>query len=424
MNSKNIWKVSLGLWLCLSLLAAFPLSNHRLSVSYSEDEYPEDLDILEEFIQSYYLLLESDNYLKDYSYIDSQNNVIIDEDKALDEFYHKLIELRSGLRDRVTIYQLGDSHVQSGYFSGTARSALQKHFGNAGRGLVFPLKLARTNQPDDYKVLSSTASNSFVRLDKPRSMSGLSLKLDKGLKLTVKTNSFYNADCSFDSALLFTNGDGSSIENENAKAREVRIHRVDFDRRLQSADITVPISVKELYGISLQRNETGLLYHSMGVNGAGFYNLKDQISLFEQIAILGSDLIIISLGTNDAQGRFRQDVFQRNLQSFMLAFREFNPDVPVLFSLAPDSNKQGRTNNDVAVVNQILKDFANQNGIAFWDLEKVMGGKGSIAKWRSQSMAAKDNLHFTPKGYMLQGHLLYIALIKAYKDYSENGGSR
>jgi hypothetical protein len=34
-------------------------------------------------------------------------------------------------------------------------------------------------------------------------------------------------------------------------------------------------------------------------------------------------------------------------------------------------------------------------------------------------MAAGDLLHYTPKGYMLQGHLMYQAIIKGYKRYSE-----
>jgi hypothetical protein len=136
---------------------------------FSEEEYPEDLDTLEEFIQSYYLLLDSDSYLKSYSFIDPAKNSLQNDQRALLPFYQKLLELRNGLREQVIIYQIGDSHVQSGYLSGTARSALQKYFGNAGRGLIFPYRLARTNQPDDYQISSP---QSFTRIDKPRGMSG------------------------------------------------------------------------------------------------------------------------------------------------------------------------------------------------------------------------------------------------------------
>lgn len=50
----------------------------------------------------------------------------------------------------------------------------------------------------------------------------------------------------------------------------------------------------------------------------------------------------------------------------------------------------------------------------------LMGGKGSIRQWRNASLASGDLLHFTPKGYMLQGHLFYQALIKGYMNYAES----
>jgi hypothetical protein len=47
-----------------------------------------------------------------------------------------------------------------------------------------------------------------------------------------------------------------------------------------------------------------------------------------------------------------------------------------------------------------------------------MGGKKSISKWRSEKLASKDMIHFSPQGYMLQGKLLYQALMRAYTSYA------
>ncbi len=121
-----------------------------------EENYPEDIDLLEEIIQSYYLLLESENFTGQYQMLHQDANVLQNDTNTMAEFYRKLTELRNGQRDRVSILQIGDSHIQPGYFSGTARSALQHYFGNAGRGLVFPWRLARTNQPDDIRITSTS----------------------------------------------------------------------------------------------------------------------------------------------------------------------------------------------------------------------------------------------------------------------------
>ena len=131
----------------LALVCIFPVSKsyaeenitiEDINELFSEEEYPSDMDTLEEFIQSYYLLLESNEYLKQYKFLNLEKNQFLGDKKALKPFYEKLLELRSGLRQTVTIYQIGDSHIQAGYFSGTARTSLQQYFGNAGRGLVFP----------------------------------------------------------------------------------------------------------------------------------------------------------------------------------------------------------------------------------------------------------------------------------------------
>jgi len=87
--------------------------------------------------------------------------------------------------------------------------------------------------------------------------------------------------------------------------------------------------------------------------------------------------------------------------------------------LPPDSFKRGKQNADLARLAEEITDYASQKGHAWWDLSEVMGGKGSVTKWRGQKMAASDLLHYTPKGYMLQGHLMYQAIIKGYKSYSE-----
>ena len=405
--------------------AAENITTEDINELFSEEEYPSDMDTLEEFIQSYYLLLESNAYLKQYKFLNLDKNQFLGDKKALKPFYKKLLELRNALRQTVTIYQIGDSHIQSGYFSGTARTSLQKYFGNAGRGLVFPLRLAGTNQPDDYKI---SASGSFSRLNSERGLSGYALKMADGLCLEITTNNFFRGDNSFNKLSLLTSLPGMEAKvefasNETEKTAEkignYYYSRVYWKTEVSKVKLTLTGEPTALYGIYLEKEQPGLLYHSCGINGAGFYNLLEQQILFEQIGLLKPDLIVISLGTNDAQGTFRSEVFTKNLNTFMHKLRYFNPETPVLFTLPPDSNKRGKHNNDLDKMDKIIIDYAQDNQCAWWNLNEVMGGNSSIQKWRKQQMSAKDLLHFTPKGYMLQGYLFYQAFIKSYKSFSE-----
>ena len=75
---------------------------------------------------------------------DTINHLI--NDSSLSGFYKKLDELQNGERDKVVVVHICDSHIQADYFSGTMRELLQRKFGNAGRGLVFPYRAAKTNE--------------------------------------------------------------------------------------------------------------------------------------------------------------------------------------------------------------------------------------------------------------------------------------
>ncbi len=420
---------------CVVLLVSLSLSakgKEDVALYLTEEEYPEEIDTLEEFIQSYYLLLDSSDYSNRFKIIAHDKNVILNADKNLDEFYQKLLELRNGVRDRVSIFQIGDSHIQSGYFSGTARSSLQKYYGNAGRGLVFPWRLAGTNQPDDIRISSSTHWN---RTNSEKGICGYGLWTKTAGNLSIRTNNFFGLDNSYNKITLITKEKENTYDwrmNNFAETPYIEIqgfadqaiYQMQWNTPVREVDLQFhaedPNDVANLYGIILEQNIPGLLYHSMGVNGATFGKFTAIDDFFAQIRLLNPDLIVISLGTNDAQGRYNNAYFARQLLGFMQNLQQNIASVPVIFTLPPDSNKGGKHNADLEKVEKELISYALENNYSWWHLSDVMGGKSSIHKWRNQGLAAHDLLHFTPKGYMLQGHLFYQALIKGYKDYAES----
>jgi len=50
--------------------------------------------------------------------------------------------------------QIGDSHIQAGYFSDRVREDLQQTFAldNGGRGFLFPYRIGNTNNPLNFGV--------------------------------------------------------------------------------------------------------------------------------------------------------------------------------------------------------------------------------------------------------------------------------
>src|SRR6185295_4957067 len=91
-----------------------------------------------------------------YDFLDQEDNRIHNV-VSLSDFYEKLYRLRKGENLQVRIIHIGDSHIQADFLSGILRQNFQHDFGNGGRGLIFPGRVARTNEPSNV----FTSSNSL-----------------------------------------------------------------------------------------------------------------------------------------------------------------------------------------------------------------------------------------------------------------------
>jgi lysophospholipase L1-like esterase len=105
---------------------------------------------------------------------------------VLNDFFQKLQELENGNRNQITVVQIGDSHVQGPYFPQYIRQGLQSKFGNAGRGFVFPYRVAGTNGAVDVKF-KANGNWKAVRNVKSNGSDDIGLS---GINLETKNNDF------------------------------------------------------------------------------------------------------------------------------------------------------------------------------------------------------------------------------------------
>lgn len=175
-----------------------------------------------------------------------------------------------------------------------------------------------------------------------------------------------------------------------------------------------------LYGMVLDKQMSpGLLYHAIGANGAKVDHYLASQAFWVQLASLQPDLVIISLGTNEATlPGFRPEVFAADIAQMIARVKQASPTSSVLLTTPPDALK-GRSHPNPAIVKAgvALMDLALSQGYAAWDFQHVMGGSGAIFTWQSHGLAQKDGIHLTKAGYELQGKLLYQALMEAYGRY-------
>lgn len=371
-----------------------------------------------------------------------------DEQRTLDRFFRELEALKQGKDTVITVVHLGDSHVQCGYLSGQIMRLFHGDFGNAGRGLVVPLKLSRTNEPDDYFLRSTITDWQKGRCVQrtpqcPVGVGGIGIRTaQRKINLEVIIAENNGAGYAFDRAVLFrhpkatplvaTTPSDPTVRMQTGKepvcpgvaCDTFRVGRLTDTLFLRSR--TQPAGSNNLYyALSLTNGRPGVLYHSIGVNGAMFVNYTDS-SYIRQLALLKPSLLIVSMGTNETFGRrFNAPEFQGQVARLLDLIGHYLPGAALLLTTPPECyqrktiNKkrvyQRNPNTDTAA--RTLVEYARKRGIACWDLYTATGGKGSSEKWYKENGFGRDRIHFTKETYREQGNLFYRALMKNYNEY-------
>jgi lysophospholipase L1-like esterase len=176
-----------------------------------------------------------------------------------------------------------------------------------------------------------------------------------------------------------------------------------------------------IYGLSFERaGASGLLYHSVGVNGAQLKSFSRSARFFKEARSLDPDLVIISLGTNESMAEeLDLDDVEEQLRSLVTGFTKDNPKyVAFLLFTPPDVlDWRGRLNRRSAEIASRLRSFAARHGLALWDWNELMGGRGSCLAWREARLVHSDGVHMSASGYQLQSRLFFEALMDAYERY-------
>lgn len=389
---------------------------------------------------------------------------ILDPAHSLDRFFSELMYLEEGKDTVLTIVHVGDSHIQAGSFPGRMMRLMQEQYGNAGRGWIAPFKLSRSNEPDDYFISSSvkewTAGRCIQRIQKcPVGPGGIGIQTvspfvdfdiviapNNGAGYTFNQVVLYRGDDSMpmlpagtlkDSVRIFP---GSIGETGEVLMDTFRISCLTDSLQLQSTrrkpgtDELFPAQAftNLYYGFSLTNGEPGILYHSVGVNGAMFVNYTDE-AYIRRLALLRPSLLIISLGTNETFGkRFQKAEFTGQVKDFLNLVEKYLPDTPILLTTPPECYKRYWENKKRKYTRNALTEqaadaivqVAQEKGLACWDLFAATGGRSSAEKWYAGKWMSTDRIHFTKEGYSEQGVLLFRSLMKRKKELEkEQAGS-
>ena len=179
------------------------------------------------------------------------------------------------------------------------------------------------------------------------------------------------------------------------------------------------------YGFSLLNGNPGVLYHSIGINGAMYVNYTSEEYVC-RLAALRPALLIVSLGTNESFGRrFSKTEFASQVEAFITLVKRHMPGTALLLTTPPECyrrvtvNKK-RTyvrNDNTEKVAEVIREVAKREGLACWDLFTATGGLNSSKAWQRAGLMRNDRIHFVKEGYFEQGRMLYRAFLNTYNNF-------
>lgn len=438
----------------------------------------------------------ANNFWKDSKWYHlSDENKAIQNEMVLKPFFEKLEELDEKKRDKIRIVQIGDSHVQAGFFQRQVRALLQERFGNAGLGFVFPYRLAKSNGIKEVKFSSSVPwegkRNIFATDIDPVGLSGFGLTTKErnfALKLEITDADYY-----FNSVKIFTPSGNAMYNLAKAKEKinfenysiQKKIHPIKSGEALSiiarkygvsvqqiknanglksnviraGAKLIIPVQTKvaapvqassfeilpsnfspefvdyhspeqmedlwllpndvpgsyALNGLVLEKDHSGIVYSGIGVNGARFADYNKTPLFFDQLKALQADLIVVSLGTNESFDELEDDQFKERMETFIKEIRKRQPDAAIMVTTPPPSlKKRTYPNNYAKTYADLIKDAAQENQFAVWNLFEVLGGENQVKNNFNKGLVAKDYIHYTEKGYEYSADLFTQALMNAY----------
>jgi lysophospholipase L1-like esterase len=326
------------------------------------------------------------------------------------------------------IIHIGDSHVQAGIFSKTLKALLAQRFRTdyVSPGLVFPYSVMGTNNPVEYtsyhtgkwefqKVngapnpIDAGVFGVYVKTSDSQATLSFALKPNANFNTSVNRVAIYFKSNSPDALpVLIEPKCSKSILSE---------HTIEFELDADADSVAVGFLLKigseiTVYGLNLWNSNAQFIVSSAGLNGATLHGYTLARQLTSNLYSFNPDLVIVSLGTNDAYSNgFDSLNFSNDLASLMGKLGLALPNSLVMFTTPNDHLLNRKTiNPNLQLAANIISEVANSHQTPVWDFYGLMGGGGSIRKWIKQGLASPDGVHLSPNGYRLQGELFYHAL--------------
>ncbi len=361
---------------------------------------------------------------------------LVDSAHSLDHFYESL--LRGGTTQ---IVHYGDSPTTADLITADARAMLQKEFGDGGTGFVL---ISRPWAWYGHRGVEMNASNwkndiAGIALfrDGMHGLGGVSSVGGLGATAHWRLTRGASRGTVEIAYLAQPNGGAFSVEAEDQPLGEVETTaeasapgyaRFEFPAGSTRFTLRVTRGMVRLYGAEFLKVGPGVVYNSLGINGANVTLLSRAFNGRHWAAELNHykpDLVIVNYGTNESGfAQFVNGTWAAEMKEVVRRVHAALPGTSVLL-MSPMDRGERQANGEIETIAllprlvSIESGVANETGAAFFNTFQAMGGEGTMGRWYSAEprLVGADFIHPMPAGAKIVGELLYNALRDGYNQY-------
>ncbi len=340
---------------------------------------------------------------------------------------------------RVRIAHYGDSPTTADLITADARTLLQKRFGDAGHGFYLIAKpwawYGHRGVESDSSGWEIEASNLVRNKDGLYGYGGVSFKGNVGSRARFRLRDAGTTTIEVAYRRLEAGGAiridacGEASEAQST-AGDVADGYAAFAVPAGCKDFTVRVEAGpvRLYGVQFLKGSAGVVYDSLGLNGAYISVLSKFLNeqhWAAQLQHYAPDVIVINYGTNESvYAAFVDKVFEKELREAIRRIRKALPGKAILVMSPMDRGERNSSGviETVPALERLVgieKRVAAEEGVAFFNTFEAMGGNGTMRTWYTSEprLVGADFIHPMPGGAKIIGDLLYKAILDGYNRF-------
>jgi lysophospholipase L1-like esterase len=363
-----------------------------------------------------------------------------DPSGSLTSFYEAIERVEAGVAGaRVRLAHYGDSPTTADLITADIRSLLQQRFGDAGHGFHLIAKpwawYMHRGVDADSSGWEIEASNLARKKDGLYGYGGVSFRGSAGARarFRLKDAGATRFELAFrrqpNAGTVRVEGCGETIgEVPTTGEAGDDYAALPLPAGCKEVLLRVESGAVRLYGVEFLKAGPGVIYDSLGLNGAYISVLAkffDEPAWAAQLKHYSPDVVVINYGTNESVfAAFVDKVFERELREAIRRIRVALPGKGILVMSPMDRGERNEA-GEIATAPAlerlvgIAARVAESEGVAFFNTFEAMGGNGTMAKWYGAQprLVGADFIHPMPGGARIIGNLLYQAILDGYNRF-------